>query len=143
MERRIKMRMLCSVLVCLVLVSGMVYGQTACIQDQYGDQYNYTVDKATTYVYGTATIAPTFECPGGPWPITGSYVTSTSGNGFELTAANPDPSSITCVPIFTLKGTWPNFDWYYLTGPSVPPQPGTWVPCSKTSVTATGKGPRN
>jgi hypothetical protein len=137
------MRMLCTVLVCLVLVSGMVYGQTACIQDQYGDQYNYTVDKANMYVYGTATISPTFNCPGGPWPLTGSYVTSASGNGFELTAANPDPSSPTCVPIITLKGVWPNFDWYYVTGPSDPPQPGTWAPCSKTAVTATGKGPRN
>jgi hypothetical protein len=136
------MRTLCSVLVCLMLVSGMVYGQTACIQDQYGDRYNYTVDKATMYVYGTATMAANFECPGGSWSITGSYVTSTSGNGFELTAANPDPSSPTCVPIFTLKGIWPNFDWYYVTGPSPTPQLGTWAPCSETTVTATGKGPR-
>jgi hypothetical protein len=137
------MRMLFSLLVGFVLVSGMVYGQTACIQDQYGDQYNYTVDKAANYVYGSVTVSPSFDCPGGPWPITGSYVSSTSGNGFEVTAANPDPSSPACVPMFTLKGIWPNFDWYYVTGPSSTPQAGTWVPCSKTSVTATGKGPRN
>ena len=42
-------------LVGFVLASGMVYCQTACLQDQYGNQYNFTVDETNTYVYGSVT----------------------------------------------------------------------------------------
>ena len=130
------MRMLHCVLVFLVLAAGMVYGQTACLQDQYGNQYNFTVDKTDSYLYGTVTS--TQGC--GTWPITGSYVVSTTGTGLEITAANVVSAS-SCVPMYTVKGAMPNFNWYYDFGPSPNPQPGTWVACG-TSITEkpTGKG---
>jgi hypothetical protein len=133
------MRTLFSLLVCLVLASGMIYGQSGCLQDQYGNQYNFTVDKTNTYLYGTVTPSPT-QCPSVPWDMTGTFVTTPTGIGLEITAANPDPQN-RCAPIYTLKGIMPNFQWFYETGVSNPPQPGTWVSCgTKTSDPGTGKG---
>ena len=133
------MRILCSVLVCLVLATGMVYGQSACIQDQYGNQYNYTVDNPTGDVYGSVTNV---QGCAAVWPLTGSFVKTSSGGRFlELTAANPNGTADACYPTYMVKGAWPNFDWYYAFGPSPTPQPGTWVACgAKGSDTATGKG---
>jgi len=133
------MRTLFSLLVSFVLASGMVYGQNACLQDQYGSQYNFTVDQTNTYVYGSVTPGPT-QCKSAAWDMTGSFVTSPAGLGLEITAANPDPSN-GCVPIYTLKGIMPNFQWYYVGGISNPPQPGTWVACgAKVLESGAGKG---
>jgi hypothetical protein len=137
MEKSVKMRTLFSLLAGFVLASGMVYGQTACLQDQYGNQYNFTVDETNAYVYGSVTSGPN-QCKSSPWNMTGSFVTGSGGLGFEITAANPDPSN-GCPPIFTLKGIWPNFNWYYVTG--VSDQPGTWVACgTKVLESGVGKG---
>ena len=133
------MRILWSLLAGFVLASGMVYGQNACLQDQYGSQYNFTVDQTNTYVYGSVTPGPT-QCKSAAWDMTGSFVTSPAGLGLEITAANPDPSN-GCVPIYTLKGIMPNFQWYYVGGISNPPQPGTWVACgAKVLESGAGKG---
>ena len=133
------MRTLFSLLVVFVLASGMVYGQTACLQDQYGSQYNFTVDETNTYIYGSVTPGPT-QCNSAAWDMTGNFVTSPAGLGLEITAANPDPSN-GCVPIYTLKGIMPNFQWYYVGGISNPPQPGTWVACgTKVLESGAGKG---
>jgi hypothetical protein len=137
------MRKLFSLLGVFVLASGMAFGQSACLQDQYGNQYNFIVDKTNNYVYGSVTPGPT-QCVNTLWPLTGSFVTSTSGIALELTAANPKGSSDErCVPMYTLKGIMPNFDWFYASGVSIPPQPGTWVTCgSPASDKATGRGAR-
>jgi hypothetical protein len=135
------MRTLGGLLVCFVLASGMVYGQFGCLQDQYGNQYKFTVDETNTYVYGVVTGGQ--KCPAAVWNLTGSFATTSSGIALELTSTNPNGISDPCVPIYTLKGIMPNFEWYYVTGVSNPPQPGTWVSCgTKTSDTATGKGAR-
>ena len=131
------MRTLFSLLAGFVLASGMVYGQSKCLQDQYGNQYNFTVDETNTYVYGSVT-SPPGQCPGQPWDLTGSFVVTSAGVGLELTSSNPDPSN-GCVPIYTLKGIMPNFNWYYINGPSNPPQPGKWVACG-TQVLESGAG---
>jgi len=131
------MRTLFSLLTVFVLAVGMVHGQTGCLQDQYGNQYNFTVDKTNTYLYGTATST---QCPGAAWDIIGSFVTTPNGIGLEITAANPNPPN-GCAPVYTLKGMMPNFQWFYEDGVSNPPQPGTWVACgTKTSDPGTGKG---
>jgi len=135
------MRTLFSLLVVFAMASGMVYGQSGCLQDQYGNQYNFTVDKTNTYLYGIVTGGQ--SCPAAVWPLTGSFVTTSSGIGLEITSTNPNGTSDPCVPMYTVKGIMPNFQWYYATGVSSPSQPGTWVSCgTKTSDTANGKGAR-
>ena len=138
------MRTLAGVLACFILGSGVAVGQSAaCIQDQYGNQYNFTIDSAHLYVYGSVTR------PGGGcslvWPLTGSYVTTAEGVGLELTASNPsfnDPGD-QCVSQYKLKGKLPNFQWYYPDGISTLDQPGTWAACGPTiSKEATGRNGR-
>jgi len=134
------MQTLFSLVFCVAMGSGIVYGQTACLQDQYGNQYDFTIDTTHGYLYGTVSNAQ--SCPASTWSLTGSYVQTTSGLGIELTAANPNGTSDPCFPIYTLKGIWPNFDWYYAFGISTIPQ-ARWVACgTPTSDKATGKGAR-
>ncbi len=133
------MKTLICLLVCIPLVSVMVDAQsTACLQDQYGNQYNFTIDTVHNYLYGTATPSST-QCPSPPWALTGSYVQTGAGLALELTAAMPSGAS--CVPIYTLKGDFPNFDWYYDYGISTTPQQSKFVACgTAVSPKVTGKG---
>lgn len=95
-----------------------------CVQDQYGNQYNFWIDTAHNYLYGTATIQ---GCSATVWDLTGSYYAG-FGPPFELTMANPlgtgDP---VCVSTAKLKGAYPNGEWYYTTGYGA--QPFAFVTC--------------
>jgi hypothetical protein len=95
----------------LALFMPAVASAQLCRQDQFGNQYNFTIDQAHKFVFGTVTNAQ--GCPGGPWPLTGSYTTGPLV--LELTAANPEGAG-GCVTIYKLKGNYPNFAWYYETG---------------------------
>ena len=96
------------------------------------------MDLATQYVYGTVTTSQ--GCPGGAWPLIGSYTVTSAGTGLELTTANPAGNTSSCTPQYMLKGVLPAFQWYYLT-PGNEPQPGTWISCSATiSNKPAGKG---
>ena len=132
------MKTLICLTACLFLALGIGFGQSACLQDQYGNQYNFTVNTATNYVYGSVTNAQ--GCSGGTWPLIGSYVVSSTGTALELTASNPLGDTDGCVSAYMLKGVLPNFQWYYDL-PSSNPQPGTWTSCGTAlSGKPTGKG---
>ena len=85
----------------------------ACFQDQYGNQYNFTVDSAHGYITGSATNHQ--GCAGGTWPLLGSFVATAHGTMVEFTLRNPSPAS-GCVPDYKLKGLWPKSAWYYESG---------------------------
>jgi hypothetical protein len=105
-------------------------GGPVCVQDQYGNQYNFTIDRTHAYLYGTATNAQ--GCDAAPWPLIGSYVDSPAGLVVELTASRP-LDSLPCVATYKLKGIWPKFPWYYESGYGA--QEATFVSCG-TRVTA-------
>ncbi len=100
----------------LVLFCGLIMASQAsfavkkasCLQDQYGNQYNVVYDTTTDSITGTMTTAQ--GCPATTWPLIGSY----RGKVMEITAANPDLSS--CVNMYMLKGSYPNFAWFYANG---------------------------
>jgi hypothetical protein len=99
----------------LMVLAMSAGAQAMCVQDQYGGQYDFTIDSAHTYLYGSATM-PAGLCGAPVWLLTGSFVNS-GGTKYELTAANPlgesDPS---CIATFKIKGTYPNGAWYYTGG---------------------------
>ena len=103
---------------------------TVCLQDQYGNQYSFTVDPEHKYVFGDVTNN---QGCAEQWPLTGSYTETPGGLLLELTAANPDGVFSSCVDTYKLKGIFPNFEWYYDSGWGS--QPATWVACG-TRVTA-------
>ena len=84
-----------------------------CVQDQYGNQYTFTVDTAHGYVTGHATNHQ--GCTGGTWPLLGSFVQTPQGTVVEFTLRNPSPTS-GCVPSYKLKGIWPKSAWFYESG---------------------------
>ena len=138
----IELHTLSSVLACLILVSGIASCQeTKCLQDQYGNQYTFSIDQESLYLYGS--VKSNQGCVASTWPIIGSFVTTAEGTGLELTAANPlgeagDP----CILTFKIKGKMPNFQWYYV-NPNLERQPGTWVACGTPTLNqASGKGMR-
>lgn len=107
----------------LALLMPAVASAQMCLQDQFGNQYNFTIDNAHKYVYGTVTNAQ--GCPGGLWPLTGSYTTGPLV--LELTAANPLGADQGCISTYKLKGNYPNFAWYYDFGYGA--QESSYVPC--------------
>jgi hypothetical protein len=121
---------------CFLLAFGVCFAD--CLQDQYGNQYNFTLVTSSQYLYGTVTSGQ--NCPGGAWPLVGSYTSTSSGIALELTTANPEGNASSCVSEYMLKGVYPNFQWYYpFTGTE--PQPGTWASCSATITNKpSGKG---
>lgn len=120
---------------CLALSCSLAHAE--CLQDQAtGYQFVFTNDKVHKYVYGTGNFGTV--CSGAStWPLTGSYTVDASGIlALELTAANPSVDN--CVPIFTIKGPFPNFEWYYDTG--IVGVTGTWVSCgAEVPANASGK----
>jgi hypothetical protein len=84
---------------------------TGCIEDQAGNQYNFTNDAFHHYLFGTMTSGQ--ECDTDFFYITGSY-----GFGhYEITGANPlgDQDSV-CITTFKIKGVFPHGAWYYTNG---------------------------
>src|SRR6267142_372208 len=84
-----------------------------CVQDQYGNQYTFSVDAAHGYITGHATNHQ--GCAGGTWPLLGSFVQTPQGTVVEFTLRNPSPAS-GCVPSYKLKGIWPKSAWFYESG---------------------------
>ena len=134
------MQTLNSLFVCIVLAGGMAWCQSStCLQDQWGNQYRIVIDQAQEYIYGFATNNQ--ACKGTRWPVIGAFVTGKDGMALELTAANPIAQPDVCVPIYTLKGKLPHFQWYYADGGSG--QAGTWAACgAAVSEKPAGKGAR-
>ncbi|MBI5444582.1 MAG: hypothetical protein HY900_25630 [Deltaproteobacteria bacterium] len=120
----------------LTLTVAVVAGraQTLCLQDQYGNQYNFTVDRTQTYVYGTTIGA---GCGAVEWPITGSFVQQ-DGIILELTASNPLGVSDNCVLTYKLKGKYPYAAWYYEDGYGG--QEFTWADCAPTTTLESQSG---
>lgn len=90
------------------IVASAPWCMATCLQDQYGNQYQFT-QTDNEAVIGTATNAQ--GCGTAPWPLIGAYIHKNGGIQLELTASNPAPGG--CQPIYMLKGTYPNFGWYY------------------------------
>ena len=107
-----------------------------CIQDQYGNQYDFTIDYTNNYLYGTVTMAQ--GCDATVWYVTGSYYGG-GGPPYELTAANPlGDADLFCVTTFKIKGIYPDGEWYYTTGYGA--QPFTWLPCGAPAADTSGSG---
>ncbi len=104
-------------------VSSVDKANAFCLQDQYGNQYNLSY-VAPFYLYGTVSNG---QCTG-VWPVTGSIAYSLSSPGlvWEITGATQTAES-SCIDTFKLKGNYPNFEWYYASGPGG--QAATYVPC--------------
>ncbi len=97
----------------------LLYAGTAgamCVQDQYGNQYNFVVDTINSYVYGSMISAQGCDAP--TWYLTGSYYPDAGpGPQYELTAANPlGDADSSCIATYKIKGTYPNGAWYYTSG---------------------------
>lgn len=108
----------------LVLVATAALAGDLCLQDQYGNQYDFVIDSEHRYVYGTMTSVQGCDAP--VWPLLGSYVGGPLT--VELTAANPlGDGDFACISEFKLKGQYPNFAWYYDTGYGA--QESAWVSC--------------
>jgi hypothetical protein len=115
----------------------IAFETTNCVQDQYGNQYNFKLDTAHQYITGSATNAQ--GCSGGTWPLLGSYAYTEKGILVEFTLVNPSESS-SCVDAYKLKGIWPDSAWYYESGYGA--QEFTFVPCGtavKAEATAAAK----
>lgn len=99
--------------------------EARCSQDQYGNQYTYTLDRTTQSITGT--VLNVQNCSVQVWPLIGSYARQAGVRVQQLTAANPDPNS-SCVAMYMLKGDYPNFAWFYESGYGA--QEATFVACS-------------
>ena len=93
--------------------------QAVCLQDQYGNQYDFTVDVAHTYLFGVVRSGQ--GCTAPVWHLTGSYIPLATdfeqGVQYELTGANPlGDGDIICVPTYKIKGTLYDGAWYYTDG---------------------------
>jgi hypothetical protein len=119
------------VLLGLALLMPAVASAQYCLQDQYGNQYNFTVDSEHKYLYGSVTNV---QGCASPWPLTGSYTTGPLV--VELTAANPTPG--VCVSTYKLKGNYPNFAWYYEFGYGA--QEATFVTCGSAPTAKAEEG---
>ena len=62
---------------------GVAFETTTCVQDQYGNQYNYNLDPTHQYITGSAVSAQ--GCSGGTWPLLGSYTYTEKGILVEFT----------------------------------------------------------
>jgi hypothetical protein len=122
------------VLLGLALLMPAVASAQYCLQDQYGNQYNFTVDSEHKYLFGTVTSAQGCTIP--VWPILGSYTTAPLV--VEITAANPAGAGDNCVLAFKLKGNYPNFAWYYEFGYG--DQEGTWTTCLTSPAASPSAG---
>jgi hypothetical protein len=89
----------------------MAFTDGECIQDQYGNQYNLTIDEAHQFITGTVSGGQ----GGGPWVIFGSYVQSSPTDPwvYELTAVNSVPNQPGFIAAFKIKGVQPQGAWYY------------------------------
>ncbi|CAN5324807.1 hypothetical protein BH20ACT24_BH20ACT24_16220 [soil metagenome] len=96
-------------------VSAFGFAGSKCVQDQYGNQYEFTVDAANRYLYGTMHSGQ--ACEASDWHLLGSYVNAGGRLVYELTASNPlGDSDAGCIPAFKIKGVWPHGAWFYPTG---------------------------
>jgi hypothetical protein len=98
---------------------------SGCLQDQYGDQWNFFTDFDHRSFAGTVTMAQ--GCADPTFHMIGSYVRRV----FAFTAINPlgdgDPN---CIATFMVKGAYPNSAWFYDTGFGA--QEFTWAMCGTT-----------
>lgn len=103
------------ILIIGLIVFSMVAGvQAMCIEDQYGNQYDFVIDSTHQYVYGSVHMEQ--DCDAPIWYLTGSYVLK-NGTQYEATAANPLGDSDTrCTATYKIKGTYPKGAWYYTNG---------------------------
>lgn len=115
-----------------------------CIQDQYGNKYTITYDAVHKSIKGTALMA---QCSNETWPVNGSFVTIASDKTYriqQISFERPINSTASCTGniVFMLKGTYPNFDWYY-SDSGYGGQTSKFIACttapSYLSTTATGK----
>ena len=100
-----------------------------CLQDQYGNQYNITVDAVNKSISGVATIV---QRDNEQWTLSGSYATNKAGTKRkeqQLTMADSSNSN----QLYMLRGVYPKFAWYY--NGAYGAQEGTWVACG-TAVAA-------
>ena len=130
------MKTLTSLIACFFLAFSVGFSQSNfCLQDQYGNQYNFTMSASDGFLYGNVTNVQ--GCPGETWPLLGSFASTTGGTALELTASNPLGSSSSCSPAYMLKGVLPNFVWYYPNSASG--QPGQWTACG-TAISSKPEG---
>jgi len=101
----------------------------ACIQDQYGTQYDQLVVDSVHQIVTGVIVNP--GC-GDDWSMVGSYTIDRNGPVIlELSGANNDGDTA-CVPIYKLKGAYPSANWFYNTGFQTN-QPFKYAACSAPS----------
>jgi hypothetical protein len=100
-----------------------------CLQDQYGNQYNITVDPVNKSITGVATVV---QRNNELWTLSGSYATNKTGTKRKEQQLTMTDSTNTN-QLYMLRGIYPNFAWYY--NGSYGAQEATWVACG-TPVTA-------
>jgi hypothetical protein len=133
-EDLMKTNMLARTVACATLALAAQMASAVCLQDQYGGQYNITYNAPRTTITGTYSTSG--GVCGATWSLIGSWVTKGSVRHQELTAANPDPlgAGSDCVPMFKLKGKYPNFAWYYTGGYGA--QESRFVACTPAASSA-------
>jgi hypothetical protein len=96
-----------------------------CLQDQYGNQFNITLDTTYKSISGVATMV---QRSGEQWTISGSYIGGGRFRVQQLTMADSQSSNT----LYMLKGTYPNFAWYY--GGVYGEQEGAWAACGAAAA---------
>lgn len=84
------------------------FASALCIQDQYGNQYEITLNPDTKSITGAVTIV---QLGGVVQTLSGSYVFGEKilGRIQQLTFADPSNPN----RLYMLKGNYPKFGWYY------------------------------
>lgn len=119
----------------VVALSVAPLASAECIQDQYGNQYNITLDTTNKAISGFAIMN---QRGGERWTLSGSYVGSGSFRIQQITMAD----SLDSNRLYMLKGRYPNFGWYY-DGVFDPVQNAAFTACdAPLSAPAGGKGGR-
>jgi hypothetical protein len=121
-----------------LLGSGSAFTPPSCLQDNYGNQYQYlffnTLDQQ---VFG---IVNNVQCPTDILSMIGSWTVDKSNKTvLEFTVANNTGSAAVCVQEYELKGVYPSATWYYPDGANG--ATFNWAQCSTdAAVTGIGKG---
>jgi hypothetical protein len=123
----------------VTLASTPAFVLPSCLQDQYGNQYTNLVQDSTHDIVTGTVINNDSYCVGIPWSMIGSWTVNSSGKVIlELSVANNgNPSQ--CVPIYKLKGPYPQSSWSYADG--FDDQNFKYATCSASSPVVSDAGP--
>ena len=123
----------------LTVASAPTFVLPSCLQDQYGNQYDHLVQDFTHDIVTGVAVVKDSNCTGIPWSMVGSWTVNSRGKVIlELSVAN-NGSTSTCVPIYKLKGPYPQSSWSYADG--FGGQNFKYAVCSASSPVVSDAGP--